>query len=49
MPPYWRTYQLMRVFPGLTPQAIHDGSAVMWDWLLKIHDTVTEAEKQRGQ
>lgn len=46
MPPHWRTYQLMRIFPGLTPQTIAETPAVTWDWLLKIHEVVGEYERR---
>lgn len=46
MPPHWRTYRLMRIFPGLTPSAIAETPAVTWDWLLKIHEVVDEHERR---
>lgn len=43
LPPHLRTYQLMKAFPGLSPQAIDEAPALQLDWLLAI-----DTEVKRG-
>lgn len=48
LPDLFRTYRLMRAFPGLTPQVIDDTPAQTWDWLLRIHEVVLDEQNKEG-
>lgn len=49
LPDLWRTYRLMKAFPGLTPQTVDDTPALTWDWLLRIHEVVLDEQNRKSE
>lgn len=46
LPPFLRTYQILKKFPGHTIEQVEETPAMTWDWLLAIDSEIERARPQ---